>query len=381
MKPRWYDSTAVASLAYYYNDTIFMPQHFYVKTRPVVSDPTVLSETGTTQGGWGETWTFHADLTDEDLDTVTVYLETRKYGEGAGAWQVKNVTTVTSPINNTVNLTLYDEVSFKEAALVNGTVTWEFRLHAVDDCDLYGFSGCPYDDYTDPVNFTIEKDNVSVTYIEGNHSKVWRNGTMYMNFTFLVTDTDRDDVVESGRSASVWSTYDHENYTLVAATSTIEGGYVSVSIDPECTDVPFYNVHPELDGWHQGRPVLLRRKRDHDLLDAQLNHKHLHGHARKRFLHQRRIFQHIKPQRRVRRPAHRRRHIHIRKEAHVPDVDRLLAEARFLVIPGRRLVQLHVAERDHGLRGVVGHEVHHKRTLLRIQHHHKGQRLLPGQCP
>ena len=74
LQARWYNTTALAYLPDYYNGTEFIEQHFYVKTRPVFSGPVVLSKDGLDIGGWGENWTFRANLTDEDLANVTVTL-------------------------------------------------------------------------------------------------------------------------------------------------------------------------------------------------------------------------------------------------------------------------------------------------------------------
>jgi len=99
---RWYNITINSSKDFYNNGTYTGINNFFIETKPEMINLSANSEQGGDTGGWGETWTFNATVTDEDLDNVTLKLWIRKYGEPS--WDEVNTTNLTSPINQTIAL-------------------------------------------------------------------------------------------------------------------------------------------------------------------------------------------------------------------------------------------------------------------------------------
>ncbi|RLF33979.1 MAG: hypothetical protein DRN08_05045, partial [Thermoplasmata archaeon] len=63
-------------------------QGFWLETKPIINNPSV-SSSG--DGGWGETWTFQANITDEDYDNLRVRVLIRKCNDdlcdSPGSWE------------------------------------------------------------------------------------------------------------------------------------------------------------------------------------------------------------------------------------------------------------------------------------------------------
>ncbi|MBW2109610.1 MAG: hypothetical protein JRI36_13230, partial [Deltaproteobacteria bacterium] len=196
--------------------------------------PSVYSETGTDTGGWGETWTFIVNVTDEDLDNVTVSLQTRKYG--SGTWVTRNTTVAVTPLNATINMTLYSPTVFQDDQGI-----WEYRFTASENACEHGT--CTNTDQTAAANFTVEKDNVTVMMVDGDGDSIWRFGTQSVNMSLFVYDTDRDMAVDPPGAGKIWSTYNGSLYND-GWDLTTNNGYLNVSFNPECSDTPFFVVGP-----------------------------------------------------------------------------------------------------------------------------------------
>ncbi|VVB59112.1 Uncharacterised protein [uncultured archaeon] len=188
MRARWYNTTMVSWQQYYNNNTLVKAKHFFVKTIPVLTNDTAL----TNPGGWGARFYFSINVTDEDLDNVTINLYTKK--NISGSWgPAKNTTILSGPINQSITL------SWKAADDCNNIALWNYYFEAIDTHSLTSS--------TSPGNFTIEKDDVNVQYLAGDNSFTWRNGTYNSTLMLNITDLDRNNIsVGSGNLAGFWVT-------------------------------------------------------------------------------------------------------------------------------------------------------------------------------
>ena len=72
-----YNMSIVSNKTYYNNGNFLQTSAFYVESTPQLTALNVSSHNGSDAGGWGETWTFTVNVTDEDQDNVTVYLKVK----------------------------------------------------------------------------------------------------------------------------------------------------------------------------------------------------------------------------------------------------------------------------------------------------------------
>ncbi|MBU4452026.1 MAG: DUF87 domain-containing protein [Nanoarchaeota archaeon] len=193
MKARWYNTTMRSWMQYYHNGTSLNASHFFVKTLPVLTNETAI----TNPGGWGETFYFKVNLTDEDLDNVTVNLYARD--TAGGSWGgAKNSTIISAPINQTV-------VIYWNTVPYCAIGTWEYYFDATDTHNPLDIVS------TTPKNFTIEQDDVQIALVSGDNSFAWRNGTYNTTFTLNITDTDRKNITIGDSSSRFWVTVNASN--------------------------------------------------------------------------------------------------------------------------------------------------------------------------
>ncbi|MCK5333003.1 MAG: hypothetical protein KAJ24_00690, partial [Candidatus Aenigmarchaeota archaeon] len=189
MKARWYNTTFNSWLPYHNNGSDLAENHIFVKTKPVMFDEVAL----TNPGGWGGWFYFNVTVDDEDLDNVTVKLYARK--TGAGAWgATRNQTTLYSPVNESII------IPWKPTADCSNIGEWEYYLEATDTRMLVS--------ETDPHNFTMEKDNVTIILNAGDGGTVWRNTSSDdLLLSLNITDSDRNNLpLASGYNARFWVT-------------------------------------------------------------------------------------------------------------------------------------------------------------------------------
>ncbi|MBI4176596.1 MAG: hypothetical protein HY518_05300, partial [Candidatus Aenigmarchaeota archaeon] len=158
---------------------------FFIETVPLVKNQSV---TSSGDGGWGETWTFRANVTDEDQDNIWVYLWINK---STGLVLSGQNTTV---VGNNISIEFVPSNPFSG----NDIGTRQFLFNATDQTYEYNFP---------PENFVIDKDNVTAVHIIGNNTQVNRTNPV-INWTVRFIDIDRQPNVSigSGRTGKFWYT-------------------------------------------------------------------------------------------------------------------------------------------------------------------------------
>ena len=208
MRALWYNTTMTSWQQYYNNGTLLKSGHFFVKTIPVLQNDTLL----TSLGGWGERFYFSLNVTDEDLDNVTINLYVKK--NSTDTWgAAKNTTVLYGPINQSIAL------SWKGSEDCNNIGSWNYYFEASDTHFLSST--------TTPKNFTIGKDDVQVYYINGDKSFTWRNGTYNSTLMLNITDIDRNNItVGTCYIESFWVTKNASNsgsWDIGKMTATSDG--------------------------------------------------------------------------------------------------------------------------------------------------------------
>ena len=165
MNARWYDVTVNVSKQYFNNGSETTNGSFFIETKPVTLNSTAVSTQGGDVGGWGERFYFTANVSDEDYDYVNVTLYVRRVG--SPTWITANQTNLDSPVlNTTVNLSWVR--SYCEAGPADQYPhVWEFSLNTTDNYNNPLPGGDVYETTIVPVNFSLEKDNVTLQMMQG----------------------------------------------------------------------------------------------------------------------------------------------------------------------------------------------------------------------
>ena len=230
----WHNLSVKVNKTYYNPGTLEIEKSIFVKTKPILSGANVTSEQGGTLGGWGETWQFLVNITDEDLDNVTVYLRIKKYTDPDSAWTTSysnpiNISTYTNnpdlegPINATVYLNYTKPSTFQD-----NQVVWQYKFEA-EDSRLYT-------DETEPRNFTIEKDNITIEIDFGNGETIWRPDSNSITLSVNVTDIDQDKPALSS-NVTFWVTTnssDPNSFDIGAQLFADVNGTAEYPFDPDC---------------------------------------------------------------------------------------------------------------------------------------------------
>ncbi|MEM5878377.1 MAG: hypothetical protein QXF12_05875, partial [Candidatus Aenigmatarchaeota archaeon] len=225
MRARWYNVTVNASQQYYNSNTSLHINPFFVKTMPVVQNLTI---TPAQDWGWGERYTFTANVTDEDLDDVIVslYYKPIVFDD----WNQINFTLVPSPLNTTVTLT------YQGFTCADQDYEQQFEMTALDTRSYLTNSS-----WVEQWNktFNLTKDDVILTLEAGNGDEVWRNGTDSRRLSVRVYDSDKNTYPGAGYNGMFWVTTDYLSFDIGKQTTTNISSYLnylftSEAPQPEC---------------------------------------------------------------------------------------------------------------------------------------------------
>jgi len=208
-------TTRVYSIRNYYNPDNASVAYasgstsFWIKTVPVLSGPYNQTSDPVNPGGWGESWTFYVNLTNEDHDQVDLYLWLRENESGSWSdWIEKKplgsqatIEDVTSE-NSQQSYTLQDHNDFN----FDDTGEWQFKWNASDG---------EYVDETLNMNFTVTKDDTEVILIQGDNQTLNRSNTSHsIMFEVKINDTDKNQIVQTGGTAYFYVTTNEDTYAI-----------------------------------------------------------------------------------------------------------------------------------------------------------------------
>ncbi|MEM2180985.1 MAG: hypothetical protein QXP32_09260, partial [Nitrososphaeria archaeon] len=172
------------------------PCAFFIVTRPSLSNPSV---SYTQDGGWGESWQFGVTLSDADLDVNNVSLWIRNITPAppqcpeASAWPdfyLKGSQNVQQG-NIVFN---YPSPAFSSACV---GASFEFFFNTTDG---------ERNANTSLLTFTVQKDDVNITLIEGDSATLNRSLAPYqenVTFSIKIYDTDRNVLLGVGTPGTI----------------------------------------------------------------------------------------------------------------------------------------------------------------------------------
>ncbi|RLE37326.1 hypothetical protein DRJ17_06840, partial [Candidatus Woesearchaeota archaeon] len=185
---RWYNVTVESTKDLYLQNSTLKKNAFFIETKPVLWDAIAYPSD---DGGWGETWYFRVNFTDEDLDTNTIYL----YLNRSFGWI--NLLTYDSGINKTIVFT-YSSFSGSEI----GTRQFYFKAE-----DTRG-----YETNTSIRSFYLDKDDVRIEHLYGNGTVYNRSALPKLKFKVRVFDTDKNQSLGANRQGIFYITKDRTHY-------------------------------------------------------------------------------------------------------------------------------------------------------------------------
>ncbi|MEM5878303.1 MAG: hypothetical protein QXF12_05485, partial [Candidatus Aenigmatarchaeota archaeon] len=200
---------------YNYNSTLYV-DWFYLRNR----QPNVTNISVTPQiSGWGDTYTYTAEIFDEENDTVTCSL----YTNTTGTWIYKGSNTITAPGNCSIVVNDFD-------CNEQGIASFKFEIN--DTFTRFNTSAT--------VGPTIVKDNIQLTHISGNNSFVNRTSDQATLFVINATDITKN-VKAANANATIWITTDGSLYGSYFNIQTNSTGYLNFYFNPNCSS-PAYTL-------------------------------------------------------------------------------------------------------------------------------------------
>ncbi len=163
--------------------------------------------------GWGETWDFYINVSDQDqADNITVSVQENR----TGSWSTMNSTTCWGCSGwNYLNV----KSSWSRYAV--GNQYW--RLLIDDEYET---------NITPAYPVTVEKDDTGVSLTEGDGGEVNRSGSQKMTLTAFVNDTDRGFPVPD-ITCHFWITKDGSNYIHEGTNTTNSTGHCTLDFEPD----------------------------------------------------------------------------------------------------------------------------------------------------
>ncbi|MCK4714100.1 MAG: hypothetical protein KAT35_00875, partial [Candidatus Aenigmarchaeota archaeon] len=214
----------------FYYPNVTEPLHaFYLDIYPRLTEANVTPR----QDGWSCFRNFTINVSDEDEDTVTVYLWQKVSG---GEWeQIGSSDQCTGCDNYTMNWS----DSYTCADLTGDTTTMNFKFNSSDGTLDYTTSVVSGDYVDDDDSFILEKQDVILEHFYGDEVSVNRTGTgTSIPLTLTVNDTDRDQAAYSPSATTVFNiTTDGEGpgFLLDGSNTTNSSGQVAYHFNPNCS--------------------------------------------------------------------------------------------------------------------------------------------------
>jgi len=184
----------------YTNKTLYNPRNstiqyipgtsgFFIETEPILSDPW----TEPPSDGWGVTFYLKVNVTDFDLDDVTVYAWIKQVTDRFGNPVSDDWTSPGSQVRSGINQTVSIQKTFTN--IPNDIGTWSLKFNATDDQNNPTTGGNQYSFETTVINFTVEKDSVDILYVAGNNTTVNRvSGSVLLKLRAVDVDDPNQQV-------------------------------------------------------------------------------------------------------------------------------------------------------------------------------------------
>ncbi|MFH1473362.1 MAG: hypothetical protein ABIE55_00555, partial [Candidatus Aenigmatarchaeota archaeon] len=202
---------------------------FFIETEPVLTNESVTPE----QAGWGSTYTFTVNFTDEDLDTSTVTVWFRKCTDENCTAYSPDWSGANSISNSTVT-GIGTSVSFNKNWVCGDIGYWQYKFNSSDSRS--------YVNETAVHQFNLTRDAISIEHYYGDNSTSNRSIPESQMLTVRVLDIDRGYYIHGGGLPStvngkILITNDTvSNFlTVFSDVASSGGGYLNRTWTPNCT--------------------------------------------------------------------------------------------------------------------------------------------------
>ncbi|MEM7819023.1 MAG: hypothetical protein QW403_02670, partial [Candidatus Aenigmatarchaeota archaeon] len=229
---RFYNISMSTSKQYYNPSFTVASNAFFIETKPELFG---IYAFPSGNGGWGETWTFKVNFTDEDLDSNTVSLNLQRYF----GWS-----TPSSQVVSGKNVTL----TFTYSGFAGQDIGDKQYYFTAQDVRGYATN-------SSIGTITLQKDDVLLQHVYGNGSVYNRSALPYLNFRVNVTDTDRNQPLGANRQGIFYYTKDGSTFLATDYVYTDTSGNLTLSsIQVDCS----FKVGPQYwkggikdDAWYK----------------------------------------------------------------------------------------------------------------------------------
>ncbi|RLJ02365.1 MAG: hypothetical protein DRP11_03115, partial [Candidatus Aenigmatarchaeota archaeon] len=203
---------------YFYNYTLFEDWFYLRNTPPNVTNVTF----SPTVGGWGEVYTFTVTLEDIQNDDVNCSLY---ISSDNATWQYRGSSILPEGNGNcTVNVTDFTCAEMGQ----------KYFLFQIDDGTPENLKNTS--SYLGPY---IDRDNITIEYIQGNWSIANRSNNQYTTFILRVFDNDTGNYTPAGVNTSIWVTYNITHFDSGHYLQTNDSGYITYEFNPNCTPLEY----------------------------------------------------------------------------------------------------------------------------------------------
>ncbi|RLG00752.1 MAG: hypothetical protein DRN49_02540, partial [Thaumarchaeota archaeon] len=244
--PRYYDIRVYAEKQFHNLVDYTETDAFWIETLPTIQliSTSVESEQGGSVGGWGETWTFRVNVTDEDLDQVQVWFYERP---GGGEWNLKPPITGKSKAAGVESAIIEFTTSFVCDDLLTNA-THEFFFNGTDDYSTVTPANSQKDYAESSIgSFSLERDDISISLVSGNNAILNRSNVTNgekVPLRVQIQDLDTGSPVAYNDLGQFWVTYDGTNYRKDLELNTIEpSGYITDNFPS--SDRCLYDIGPQ----------------------------------------------------------------------------------------------------------------------------------------
>ncbi|MFH0929623.1 MAG: hypothetical protein V1818_04740, partial [Candidatus Aenigmatarchaeota archaeon] len=199
---------------------------FFIETEPVIQNESVSPE----ESGWGSTYTFTVNFTDEDLDTNTVTVWFRKCTDETCTAHSPDWSGANSISNSSVS-GINVSVSFNKDWICDDIGYWQYKFNASDSRG--------YTDETSIHQFNLTRDDIVIEHFYGNNTTFNRSISESRILSVRIWDINRGIYIGSPpvqASGKFWVTNNTlNNFIEVFSTVGSDTSYMNRTWSPDCT--------------------------------------------------------------------------------------------------------------------------------------------------
>ena len=219
-----YNVTMNVTKAYNINSTVNQSSAFHIKSTPQLK----YADANPRTAGWSVVRNFTINVTDNAVDTDTVYLWEAPLG--TSTWTQISTSKTCAPCTNA-------QLSWTKSYLCSDISTKQFKFNVTDTEGNYYETTVAGGDYVgSSQSYTIGKDSVNISYVAGNET----NATLNVPTLFMLRVFDLDNNTFNLNSTAyvafnVTKTGKGSAFSTIGTNTTNASGFVSYNFTPDQT--------------------------------------------------------------------------------------------------------------------------------------------------